>query len=42
MTKSICVWYWFIFLPYVSPFFDFFMLDDILVTLLTKHHMIKR
>ena len=20
MTKSICVWYWFIFLPYVSPF----------------------
>ena len=20
MTKCICVWYWFIFLPYVSPF----------------------
>jgi len=21
MTKSICVWYWFIVLPYVWPFF---------------------
>jgi len=21
MTKSICVWYWFIFLPSVCPFF---------------------
>jgi len=20
MTKSICVWYWFIFLPHVCPF----------------------
>jgi len=20
MTKAICVWYWFIFLPYVPPF----------------------
>ena len=23
MTKCICVWYWFIFLPYVCPFFKF-------------------
>jgi len=22
MTKCICVWYWFIFLPYVCPFFE--------------------
>jgi len=22
MTKCICVWYWFIFLPYVSPFLE--------------------
>ena len=23
MTKAICVWYWFIFLPYVCPFVNF-------------------
>ena len=23
MTKAICVWYWFIFLPYVCPFLKF-------------------
>jgi len=23
MTKAVCVWYWFIFLPYVYPFFNF-------------------
>jgi len=33
MTRSICVWYWFIFLHYVMSIFEKIMLDDILVTL---------
>ena len=41
MTQAICVWYWFIFLPYVCPFFEKIMLDDILLTLNTKHYVIK-
>jgi len=28
MTKSICVWYWFIFLPYVCPFLTFFYAEQ--------------
>jgi len=24
MTKAICVWYWFICLPYVCPFLKFY------------------
>jgi len=34
MTKSICVWYWFIFLPYLyMSIFEKFLLDDILMIL---------
>jgi len=33
MTKSICVWYRFIFLPYCMSIFESFMLDNILVSL---------
>ena len=39
MTKCICVWYWFIFLPYVSPFLKSWRVISIDVS--TKHQVIK-
>ena len=36
MTKSFCVWYWLIFLPYVCPFLKKFLLDDILFDFVNK------
>ena len=41
MTKCICVWYWFIFLPYVSPFLKKESGRAISIDVSTKHHVIK-
>ena len=41
MTKCICVSYWFIFLPYVSPFLKKKLWRVISIDLSTKHHVIK-
>ena len=41
MTKCICVWYWFIFLPYVSPFLKKKSWSTISIDVSTKHHVIK-
>jgi len=41
MTKAICVWYWFIFLPYVSPFLKTKSWRVISIDVSTKHHVIK-
>ena len=41
MTKCICVWCWFIFLPYISPFLKKKMWRVISIVVSTKHHVIK-
>ena len=41
MTTCICVWYWFIFLPYVSPFLENKSWRVISTDVSTKHHVIK-
>jgi len=41
MTKCICVWYWCIFLPYVSPFLKKKSWRVISIDVSTKHHVIK-
>ena len=39
--SRICVWYWFIFLPYVSPFKKKKRWRVISIDVSTKHHVIK-
>ena len=41
MTKCICVWYWFIFLPYISPILKRKSWRVISIDVSTKHHVIK-
>jgi len=40
MTKCICVWYWFIFLPYVSPVLEKKSWRVISTDVSTKYHVI--
>jgi len=41
MTKSMCVWYWLIFLPYVCPFLKKYLAGRYIDDFVTKHHVIK-
>ena len=41
MTKAIFVWYWFIFLPYVSPLLKTKSWSVISIDVSIKHHVIK-